>query len=81
MESHILAAQTGMALEDGRVAFGETIQKSQLLRYKQDVTGRPLGVMVIRATVVINSQALIQVLSFLISVFFLLLNMKYRTKV
>jgi len=76
MERSILSSQTGMTSKNAKLAFGETIQRSQLLRYKQDIVLRPLGLSIIGGTVVITSQTLAQTMSFLITLFFVLLNIR-----
>eukprot|EP00952_Eustigmatos_sp_NYUAD-ZCMA_P004703 20694-Eustigmatos_ZCMA.PRE.1 len=57
MERSLLAAQTGSRVITG---VGETMQKSQLLRYKQDVMLRPLGIYIVKGTVVVNSGSFVK---------------------
>jgi len=73
MERSILSAQTSLAQTYG---MQDAFQKSQFLRYKQDIMLRPLGLSVIGGTIVVTTQTLVQALSFLLSLFFLLLNMR-----
>jgi hypothetical protein len=46
-----------------------------LLRLKQDVALRPMGLQVGGGTIVVNPSRLVQVLGFLVSVFFVLINL------